>query len=73
MKQASPGSCGGPFPEAGGSFQKLVASRGWWHPEAGGIQRLVASGGWWWWECHHYHGWVDFFHFLQPEVCAIAI
>jgi len=28
-------------------FRKLVAFRGWWHPDAGGIWRLVASRGWW--------------------------
>ena len=54
IKQASSGSCGGQFPEAGGGrfpeagvIPRLVASGGWWHLEAGGIWRLVASRGWW--------------------------
>ena len=54
-----------------GGIRRLVASGGWLHPEAGGIQRLVASGGWWRWECRHYHGWVDFFHFLHLEACGL--
>jgi len=33
----------------------------------------VASGGWWQWECHHYHGWVDCFHFFAPGSMRITI
>ena len=43
IKQASPGSCGGWFPEAGGGFQKLVASGGWWHLEAGGSRNATTT------------------------------
>ena len=50
-KQASSGSCGGPFPEASGSP----------YLEGGGIRRLVAAGMPP--ECHHYRGWVDCSHF----------
>jgi len=41
--------------------------------QTGIIQKLVASGGWWWQECHHYHGWVDCFHFFAPGSMRITI